>query len=247
MIYMNSRLMRGRISLLLLLLLSGCGGLTGSAEFQPLRFNPVPWQDGEVSTYRITDSNNEYAGMMTMSIAAPDSESWRLVRLVDGRTQEEVDVVIKSNNLRPLSSRIKRSDSEGSESVVATYNGGQIDLELTTKTNVVTYERQSVPSDTYDFQTVLMLLRTLPLTNGYATRLNAYLPIAGLLSRIEVTVNGKETLTTGAGSYDAWKLLLRSQTSQSEAWIGAEAPYPLLKYIDGTTGATFEFDGFQTE
>lgn len=235
------------------LIVSGCSGLgrsfssgfIGTTEFQPLRFNAVPWQDGETGTYHIVDGNGENAGVMTIALTNHDNEFWLMTRQVDGRTQETVEVTMKASNLRPKETMILRTDSEGREMVRGTFDGSQVDLELTTRVDAVTYERQSIPSNSYDYQTLLMLLRALPLTNGYATRINAYLPIAGLLERIEIVVSIEESLALKSGPVPAWRILLRAQNSRSEAWIGQEAPYPLLKYVDGTTGATFELSEFR--
>lgn len=230
----------------LLLLLTGCGGI-GTRAFEPVRLNPAPWQDGEVSLFRITNADQQFEGTMTITLTAPDEDVWMFERKVESQNEENVAVILKAENLRPESSVTVRIDSEGVEMVRADYEGSQVELELTTKRNVVTYERDPIPSDTYDYQTLLMLLRALPLTSGYATRLNAYLPIAGLLERIEITISGEESLNTQAGTHAAWQVVLRARNSRSRAWIGVETPHPLLKYIDGTNGATFELTEFSTK
>ncbi|MBK8795509.1 MAG: hypothetical protein IPM07_03420 [Anaerolineales bacterium] len=79
---------------------------------------------------------------------------------------------------------------------------------------------------------------------GYATQLNAFLPIVGQLDRVTVSVVGDEQVTVPAGAYDAWVVTLDTGDAVSRLWIAKAAPYPLVKYIDGRNKATFELESF---
>ena len=133
-----------------------------------------------------------------------------------------------------------RQEGDRQERVATSYDHGVADLELTNKQDVTTYQRVNIPSDARDQRTLLMLVRVLPLAQGYVTRLNTFLPVMPLLDRVTVTVTGDERVNTPAGSYDAWRLELDTGDSTTQAWIGVEAPYPLIKYVDGRNGGTFE-------
>ncbi|MCX7706550.1 MAG: hypothetical protein N2204_00890, partial [Anaerolineae bacterium] len=56
----------------LALLLAACGG-----PVQPLAFSSPPWQDGEVSVYRVTDASGRELGVAR----------WAWTRNTDGWTQ----------------------------------------------------------------------------------------------------------------------------------------------------------------
>ncbi len=92
--------------------------------------------------------------------------------------------------------------------------------------------------------TLPMITRALPLASGYATQLNAFLPIAGLLDRVTVSVVGDEDITTPAGTYDTWTVTLDAGDAVTRLWIAKDAPYPLIKFIDGRNKATFELESF---
>lgn len=229
------------IFLLAALLASACGN---SVEMQPPRFGEPIWRDGEVSTYAITDIEGEFAGTMTLELNAADADSeseaaWMMQREINSSTKEIVTVEV-NERLRPVASSLLRVDSVGSEQVVTTYSSGQVDLELTNKQDMVTYERMSVPSNSYDQRTLLPFARLLPLADGYATQLNSYLPIIGRLERTTLRVRGQETVSVPAGSFDTWRITLETPTNETEAWIGTSAPFPLVKFIDGRNGGTFE-------
>lgn len=216
-------------------------GACGAPAIQPLIFNEPPWRDGEVSTYRVTAVDSTYAGTTRYDILRMGSDGWSLRREISAQgTQEIVAVEMSDRDYRPSIATLVRIDSGGVEQVRTTYAGGQVDLELTTKQNITTYERQSIPSDARDQRTLLMLLRALPLAQGYATRMNSYLPIVPILDRVTISVLRRESVSTPAGDFDAWVVRLDTGNSRTDAWIGVDAPYPLLKFVDGRNRGTFE-------
>lgn len=227
-----------------MLVASGCGN---NVEMQPPRFGDPVWQDGEVSTYTITNIEGESAGTMTLALnagkpASGDADAgpaWTVQREIKSSINEIVTVEV-NERLRPKLSSLLRSDSQGSEKVVTTYSSGQVGIELTNRRDMITYERMSVPSDAYDQRTLLAFARLLPLADGYATQLNSFLPIVGRLERTTLRVRGREEVSVPAGSFDTWRITLETPTTETEAWIGTAAPYPLIKFIDGRNGGTFE-------
>jgi hypothetical protein len=92
---------------------------------------------------------------------------------------------------------------------------------------------------------MVMLLRALPLAEDYAAHVNVFWPITGLLERVAVTVEGREQIDTPAGSYDTWHVRMATDESETEAWIAAQAPYPVVKFVDSRNGGTFELSEFQ--
>ena len=235
------------IVLLVLILLAACG----QPEITPLRVQPAPWADGEVSTYQITDIENKPAGTATITFTAGatqiQEEAWTMQREVAAQGDQEIVMVeMTASGLRPVLSMLTRqSGSDRREQVKSTYNQGQVDLELTTAKDITTYERINVPSDVRDQRTLLALVRALPLANGYATQVNSFLPVADLLERTTIHVTGQEQVQTPAGAYDTWRVALTTNGSESQAWISTSAPYILVKFVDGRTGGTYELRDYQ--
>jgi hypothetical protein len=93
-----------------------------------------------------------------------------------------------------------------------------------------------------------MLVRALPLAQSYATRLNVFTPIQGYMERVTVRVVGRESVETPAGTFDAWRLNLegRERSRRIQVWVGVDAPYPVVKFIDGRNRGTFEMIDFQS-
>jgi hypothetical protein len=134
---------------------------------------------------------------------------------------------------------------DGTEVVTTEYSGSEANLELTTKQNIMTVQRVSIPSDAREHATLIMLLRALPLVESYAVRLNIFLPVAGILDRVTVIVEGQEQITTPAGTYDTWVVRMETPNSETEAWVSTRAPYPVVRFIDSRNGGTFALSEFQ--
>lgn len=217
-----------------------------SVEIQPLRFGAPAWQDGEQSIYTITDLEGKFAGTLTIDLIARTEEGeagWTVKREINSSTKEIVTVEV-NERLRPQTSLLVRIAGDGREEVRTIYGGAQTDIELTNKRQMVTYERMSLPSDAYDQRTVLSFARSLPLASGYATKLNSFLPIIGRLEWVELKVVDQEEVSVPAGSFNTWAVTLQTPTIKTEAWIGTEPPFPLVKFIDGRNGGTFELQEF---
>lgn len=195
--------------LLATLLLIGCS----RAAPVGLVFDPAPWQDGEQHIFRITDVDGKYAGTMRFGMTAGTNDQglplWSITRSTQAQgDQEELTVKVLAAGFRPQASLLERTNAAGRETVDAQYNGPAVDMVLTTRADVATTQRIDVPSDVRESGTLPMIVRALPLARTYATRLNAFLPVAGLLDRVTVSVVDEERITTPVGVFDAWVVTL---------------------------------------
>ena len=250
--FIRSALFRSGRPLTMLALALGLAGwlaACGEPQVQPLIFGEAPWQSGETSTYAITDLNGDFAGTLQFGIQtqplAGGEAGWTLRReTIAQGDREVVTVEMDDNTYLPRTTDLERTTPAGVERVSTVYANGQVDMTLTTVQDVTTYERNQIPSDARDQRSVLMLLRTLPLEQGYAVRLNSFLPVANLLDRVTVNVTKQEEVTVPAGTFDTWVVELDTGNSETRAWIGVEAPYPLVKFTESRNGGLFELESF---
>ena len=201
---------------------TGCG----TPEVQPLLPNAAPWQDGEVSVFRVLNPDDDYVGTVRYAISrGTETDGWTIQRETVALGDDETVIVNTTGpNLRPASVRLTRNSAQGTERVNTVFDGAQVNMELTTVRDVTTYQTEQVPTDARDQRTVLMLARMLPLASGYAVRFNSYLPVADRLDRITLAVRGREQVSVPAGTFDTWRVRLDTGDSQTEAWIGVDAP-----------------------
>lgn len=235
-----------RVLLVPLLLLAACG----QPEIQPLSLGALPWRAGETSSYQITDSNGAAAGTARYTITAGEPQSnasgWTILREIAAQgVQEVLTTQVDKDDLRPSTSRLTRTSSQGTETEKVTYTSDGVDIELTSVMSVTTNQHIAVPSDARVESTVLPLVRALPLAANYATRLNSFSPATGSLDRVTVSAVKEEAVTVPAGTFNTWQVQLDIGNSKTKAWIGRDAPHPLVKYIDGRNGGTFELSEFK--
>ena len=232
---------RRAVALLMAIFLVACG----QAEVQPLKFNTAPWQANEVSTFQLTDLNGNYAGTARYDLTLVEGDNWNLRREINAQgTQEIVAIDMGAQGFRPLQSTLIRIAGDGTEVVSAKYSGSQADMELTTKQNIMTVQRVSVPSDAREQASLVMLLRALPLAEDFAVRLNVFLPVVGTMDRVTVQVVEQQQITVPAGTFDTWYVRMETANSETEAWVSTTAPYPVVKFIDSRNGGTFELSEF---
>lgn len=233
------------LAMVLFVVLAACG----QAQVQPLRYEAAPWSPNEVSIYRLTDVNGNYAGTARYDLSlidGQDGEVWNLRREINAQGMQEIIVVdMSSTGFRPQKSTMVRIDNTGTEVVNTQYSGSDANLELTTKQKVMTVQRINIPSDSREQASVVMLLRALPLAAKYAVRMNVFLPVVGTLDRVTVQTVRQEQVTVPAGTFDTWYLRLETPTSNTEAWVSTQAPYQVVKFVDSRNGGLFELSEFQ--
>lgn len=236
-----------RSTLLLAFLLVSCN----RAEIQPLTFAQTPWTAGEISQYQITDLNGQPAGTVRFDIGRGESQQngdgWSIRREIAAQGTNEVVTVEMNNALRPISSMLIRTGGlqQVQETVKASYDSGQVDMELTTAQNVTTYQRVNITSDARDGWVLLPVLRALPLAERYATRINSFVPILGRMDTFTVAVVGSEQVSVPAGTFATYKVELSARDHKTTAWFTQDAPHVLVKYVDGRNRGTFELTNFQ--
>jgi len=228
--------------LLTLSFLTSCG----SAQPQPLIFGEPVWTDGETSVYRVTNREDRIVGTAAFQVNHREQEDgWTLIReILDAGVREQATIEMQPVGYRPVYSHLVRTFGGGKQVVETQFEGSQVDIALTNRQGATVYQRVQVPSDIRDERTLLLIMRALPLAQGYATRINSFLPVAGHMERVALQVRRKESVTVPAGSFDTWVVELKSNDRTTRAWVTQTAPFTVVKFIDGRSQATFELTSF---
>lgn len=240
-------IIRNRLVVLFVL----CAGLVvaacGGAEPQPLVFGEPAWRSGEISDYQVTDRTGRRAGTAMVTIVVGNEENpggWTLRREIAAGQFEVATVLMGTQGFRPVKSYLTRTDETGTQQVEAVIDRSQVDITLTSRGGVTTYQRVSVPSDIRDERTLLTIARSLPLAEGYAARINSFLPIVGISERVTIAVQKQERVTVPAGEYDAWLVEFSTSDRTTQAWIAVDSPHPVVKFIDARSKGLFELTKF---
>lgn len=233
----------GIVVLVIGLLLAACGG----AEPQPLIFGEPVWRSGESSHYQVTDRTGKLAGTAIVSLVAGNEENpdgWTLRREITAGQSEVAVILMTGKGYVPLKSYLARVDDSGTQQVEAVKDRSQVDITLTDRAGATTYQRVSVPSDIRDERTLLTIARSLPLAEKYATRINSFLPIVGVVETVTAEVRKQERVTVPAGEFNTWLVEFSTPDRTTQAWIGVDAPHPVVKFIDARSKGLFELAEF---
>lgn len=225
-----------------LFILSSC-----SAQPQPLVFGEPVWADGETSAYRVTNRDGRIVGTAAFQVGRREPDGgWTLTReILDAGVSERAMIEMQPVGYRPVYSHLLRTSGGANQEVETQFEGARVDIALTNRQGATVYQRVQVPSDIRDERTLLLIMRALPLAQGYATRINSFLPVAGQMERVALQVRRSENITVPAGPFDTWVVELKSNERTTKVWVAQAAPFPVVKFIDGRSQATFELTGFE--
>ncbi len=214
----------------LVLLVAGCGGPAP----QPLRFNPAPWQDGEISVYRVADAGGRELGTAQW-VWTQDPDGWTQAYELRLASRTDRGEVIISGDLA-----MRRSWREvGSNRYEARYAADGITITMTLAGASTSRYLRSV-ADAIDNDVSLQIHRALPLAQGFATRYTNVIPTTATALSTSLRVVAEEEVTVPAGVFRAWRVELSAGGRTHDAWYGQQAPYPLVKYRNRASGAVFE-------
>lgn len=216
------------------LTLAGCKPGTTSLSGEAI-VSDIPWPAGEEARYRLMDGDDEKgSGILTI-----DSEGGRVTfrqAFESENFKDETEAVADSATMEPQSVRRVIDGPEGERRWEVEYKDAAASVVQRSEEG----ERQdnlSVPTRSYDSWTDVFLWRTIDFRDGYEASysdvLSATLARPQVISQT-VRVDGKETVTVPAGTFEAWRLEIRSDDGSQEAWYADTGTRPLIRYDNGS-------------
>jgi len=214
--------------------LAACSSETTTLSGEAI-VSDVPWPASEQARYRLMDGDDEKgSGALTI-----DSEGGRVTfrqTFESGSFNDEVEAVVDGSTMAPESVSRVIDGPEGKRHWEVAYGDAAASVVQSSEAD----ERRddiSVPTRAYDSWTDVFLWRTIDFRDGYeasyADVLSATLARPQVISQT-VRVKGKETVKVPAGSFEAWRLEIRSADGSQEAWYADSAARPLIRYDNGS-------------
>ena len=220
------------VSLLLgVVLLSGCAEIVT----QPLAFDAPPWQDGEVSEYDVLGTGDAVVGTASWTWHGVP-EGWTLAYTLTVGSREDSASVTLGPDLFPLRSWLTHPAAHHE----ATYAPDGVTIVTVAEDGTSTTSELSRPAAPIDNSQSLQTQRALPLAEGYLTEYSNVVPSARVAVRTQVRVVGAETITVAGGTFDTWRVEMRSGQTRHDAWYAREAPYLLIKYHNRSAGSQMQ-------
>jgi hypothetical protein len=229
-----------RISLLAVLAatLVACGSTSAPAPKASAVVGTVPFADGERMTYVIREDWGSTTARGVLTVRR-DGDRLRLEQRYEeaqppAGAQPNVDassVVVGAADLRPVAMERTITGRDASHAYRATYAVDAKSVEVTAEGG----KPKSLPLGDvyYDNESALWIWRTLPLAEGYRARYVSIDAIARTRQTVDIEVTGTQTVEVPAGTFQAWRLQVRSGRATRVAWINVDAPHEIGQWDNG--------------
>ncbi len=223
------------ITPVLLLVGMACAGETAVRPGQAIVSN-IPWVAPETARYRILDGGDvKGSGVLSIEARGDALIFSQSFQAPERGVTDDISVETGATDLLPRSVRRVIGGPEGERLCDASYAGGLAVVEQRSETGERTDELE-VPAPAYDSWSDLFLWRTLPFAEGYevtyAAVLTCSLAVPAVLS-VDLKVVELETVTVPAGTFQAWRLEVRSGGRTQKAWYVDDEARTLVRYDNG--------------
>jgi hypothetical protein len=195
----------------------------------------IPWADGERLEYVLLDRDDleKRVGTGVLAIERKNSR-FELQATFEGQgVTDESLILVDDETLKPVSVRRERRNDENVV-VQATYDPVEMVIET-----IITEDgedprpipRRLDEEHYYDNESSVFLWRTIAFAEGYEARYFAVLANQGGTQQlVRLEVKEKEQITVPAGTFDCWRLEMRSSNVRQVAWYADTPQHPLVQY-----------------
>ena len=199
----------------------------------------IPWTAaGEKATYRLLQGD-DLKGTGVLAIGSPvDPGSLRLQQsfeIPDENITDEASVAVNIETLRPLVVTRVIDGPEGKRECQASYSELRVVIDQKAGKDKRTDELD-LPPEHYESWSDIFLWRTIEFFVGnevkYVDVLSCSLAKPDLLS-VVLNVKEIEEVTVPAGTFQAWRLEIRSGGRTQKAWYADDARRTLVRYDNG--------------
>jgi hypothetical protein len=215
--------------------LSACGddGTTTIAGGGAV-LSEIPWTVPETASYQLFNDGEEI-GSAELSIEAGDSGDNRFVQSFEfpGRQiTDEVEVEANARTLAPDFVTRVVSSPDGRRSWDVTYDASTVTVVQRDEDDERT-DTIDIPRTSYDTWTDLFLWRTIDFKEDYEVKYEAVVTAdfakPDVIS-IVLKVVRVEEVTVPAGTFEAWRVEVRSGGRTQKAWIAEDDNRTLVRY-----------------
>ena len=185
----------------------------------------VPWADHEEARYRLVGREGEEQGTGVLSIQR-EGDGFRLgLAYGDNSNSDETEVLVAADTLKPRSLHREILNEGETEVLDVEYGPDEV--------RIRSGDRQSflrLPEHSYDNDSALFVWRTLPFADGLVAHYNTIVTNRRRTAVVTLKVVGRERVEVPAGSFEAWRLEIRSGSIRQVAWYADNERRDLVKY-----------------
>ncbi len=217
-------------------LAAACSSDSGSIVAQDV-VSAIPWTESETAHYRLLQGDDVIgSGELSLSEQGDGLTVFdQKFEIPDQEVTDSVSVTADSETLRPTSVTRLIDGPEGKRTCEAKYQDAAVNIEQHSDTDQRT-DTLAVPVKSYDTWVDIFLWRTLRFAEGYEIKyagvLSCSLTKPDLISEV-LDVKRLETVTVPAGTFEAWRLEIRSGGRTQKAWYTNDETRTLVRYDNG--------------
>ena len=219
---------------------AACAG-GSSAETEPLNVQDV-LVDGERLEYTVLDRLGAVVGEGTVS-ASRQRDGWLLEQrfeesaaVGDRAAHQDTSTVATNAELLPVWSERTVVGTETTESYRMEYDhGAEEAVSLVTRDGDQERREARLRTPIYDNESALWLWRALPLREDFQARYLTMNPLDRSQQTVALSITERVEIEVPAGTFDTWRLQVRSGRATGVAWIEVEAPHRVVQWDNGAT------------
>jgi len=189
----------------------------------------IPWPDRERAEYALLDDGEE-VGRGTLSVTRRDERFELRLRFENEEAVDESVVLVDAQTLKPYT--VRREISQQAKTTTGEYDETEGIVRITEVGSdggerVVPHRLEE---HYYDNESSLFLWRTVAFEEGYQANYHAVLVNQGAQRVVALEVVGKEEVKVPAGTFQAWRVEMRSRGNRQIAWYADTPERPLVQY-----------------
>ena len=225
-----------RVSVALLLsLLAACSGDGDDLVARDI-VSDIPWTGPESFKYRLLQGDDvKGTGALTLSVATDTYVMEQAFEIPEEEVTDSISAEVEADTLAPRKVERVIDGPEGERRCEATYAENTVTVEQRAGEDERT-DTLSLPTPHYDSWSDLFLWRTIEFFEGqeleYVDVLSCSLAKPDVLS-VVLKVKEKEEVEVPAGTFQAWRLEIRSGGRTQKAWYADDEPRTLVRYDNG--------------
>lgn len=196
----------------------------------------IPWTGPETFKYRLLQGDDvKGSGALTLSVASTTFVIEQAFEIPEEEVTDSISAEVEADTLKPRKVERVIDGPEGERRCEATYAENSVTVEQRAGEDERT-DTLSVPTPHYDSWSDLFLWRTVEFFEGqelkYVDVLSCSLAKPDILS-IVLKVKEKEEVEVPAGTFQAWRLEIRSGGRTQKAWYTDDERRTLVRYDNG--------------
>jgi hypothetical protein len=177
---------------------------------------PVPFKAGETLEYDVSWASFLTAGSATVAVrdTRPSFDSTAYYIVAEGRPNAllarlytlhyKADTLLDAFTLLPQRGSILSQEGRRQRLQTVRFDQAHRTADYEMTTNTVVKRTLKLRGDTQDPLSALYVMRSFPLRRGFQTTMDV--ANADQLLRVRISVQGRESVVTPAGTFDAWRV-----------------------------------------